>query len=150
MKLNTSSSVISFVRKLEENSIKFYEDLAQRYTESREIFLSFVKENKKNITFVQRTYREGITDVIEGCFSFEGLDTDNYMLKAEIAKNTSYSDLLKMAIEMEEKIQNFYLDTAEKSKSLMADIPRVFERIAQKRDKRKRQLKSLYNKSMEN
>lgn len=41
---------------------------------------------------------------------------------------------------MGEKIQKFYLDSAEVSKSLMADIPRVFERIAEKREKRKIEL----------
>ena len=44
---------------------------------------------------------------------------------------------------MEEKIQKFYLDSAEVSKSLMADIPRIFERIAEKRDKRKNSLNVL-------
>lgn len=51
---------------------------------------------------------------------------------------------------MEEKIQKYYLDSAEESKSLMADIPRVFERIAKKRDKRMMQLESFYNKLMVN
>jgi len=35
-----------------------------------------------------------------------------------------------MAIEMEGKIQRFYLDAAEVSMSLMADITRAFERTA--------------------
>jgi len=37
---------------------------------------------------------------------------------------------------MEEKIQKIYLNSVEVSKSLMADIPRIFERIAKKRDKK--------------
>ena len=48
---------------------------------------------------------------------------------------------------MEEKIQKFYLGSAKMSKSLLADIPRAFERIAKGRDKRKIQLESIYNKS---
>jgi len=63
---------------------------------------------------------------------------------------TNYTEALKNAIEVEEKIQKYYLNAAEVSRSLMADIPRVFERIAKKRDKRKIQMDSFYNKSMAN
>jgi rubrerythrin len=147
MKLNTASAVISFAKELEENSIKYYENLIQKYAQDKETFLAFIKENKKNIVSVQRVYCEGITDAIEGCFSFEGLDTDNYIFNQKVSADASYSNVLESAIEMEEKIQKFYLDSAEMSKSLLADIPRLFERIAQKRDNRKIQLESIYNKS---
>jgi len=144
MKLNTTSAVISFAKELEDNSVKYYENLIQKYPQNKEIFLSFIKESKKNIVLVQRVYYEGITDAIEGCFSFEGLDTDNYNFDIELLKNTSYSKVLENATKIEEKIQKYYSDSAEMSKSLMADIPRVFERITKKRDKRKIQLKSFY------
>jgi len=142
MKLNTASAVISFAKELEENSIKYYENLIQKYAQDKETFLAFIKENKKNIS-VQRVYYEGITEAIEGCFSFEGLDTDNYIFNQKLSADASYSNVLESAIEMEEKIQKFYLDSAEVSKSLMADIPRLFERIAKKRGKRKIEIKSF-------
>ena len=143
MKLNTASAVISFAKELEENSIKYYENLIQKYAQDKETFLAFIKENKKNIVSVQRVYQEGITDAIEGCFSFEGLDTDNYIFNSELPLHINYTESLKKAREIEEKIQKYYLDAAEVSKSLMADIPRIFERIAEKRDKRKIELESL-------
>jgi len=143
MKLNTASAVISFAKELEENSIKYYEKLIQKFPQDKEIFLSFIKENKKNMISVQRVYQEVITDAIEGCFSFEGLDTNDYKFNTDLPTKTNYTEALKNAIEVEEKIQKFYLDSAEMSKSLMADIPRVFERIAKKRDKRKISLKVL-------
>jgi len=145
MKLNTASAVISFAKELEEKSTRYYENLIQKHTQDKETFLAFIKENKKNIVLVQRTYYEVISDAIEGCFSFEGLDTDNYLFSKEISVDASYSEILKMAIEMEGKIQRFYLDAAEVSMSLMADIPRAFERIAKERDKRKSDLEKIYN-----
>lgn len=144
MKLNTTSAVISFAKELEETSIKYYENLIQKYPQDKETFSSFIKENKKNIVSVQRVYQEVITDAIEGCFSFEGLDTDNYKFKTEVSTDVNYSDVLEKAIKVEEKIQKYYLEVAEVSKSLMADIPRAFERIAKKRDKRKMQLEEIY------
>ncbi len=143
MKLNTASAVISFAKELEENSIKYYENLIQKNTQDKEAFLTFIRENKKNIVLVQRVYYEVISDAIEGCFSFEGLDTDNYTFNTELPIKTSYTETLKNAIEIEEKIQKYYIESAEVSKSLMADIPRAFKRIARKRDKRKIELKSL-------
>lgn len=143
MKLNTASAVISFAKELEENSIKYYENLIQKFSQDNETFLSFIKKNKKNIVLVQRVYYEVITDAIEGCFAFEGLNTDNYSFSIELPKDASYSDVLEKAIKIEEKIQKYYSDSSEVSKSLMADIPRVFERIAKKRKKRKIELKSF-------
>jgi rubrerythrin len=143
MKLNTASAVISFAKELEENSIKYYENLIQKYPQDKETFLAFIKENKKNVVLVQRVYYEVITDAIEGCFAFEGLNTDNYSFSIELPKDASYSDVLEKARKIEEKIQKYYSDSSKVSKSLMADIPRVFEGVAKKRDKRKIELKSL-------
>jgi hypothetical protein len=47
------------------------------------------------------------------------------------------------AIGIEEKIKKFYEDAAEQSKSLMADVPRAFVRIAAKRGERIAKLKAL-------
>jgi len=145
MGLNTASEVISFAKKLEENGAKLYEDLAQRHAEDSETLLSFAKENKKNIVQIERAYYGVITDAIEGCFAFN-VDTDKYTFKTELAEKTNYSDALERAVEMEDKIIKFYSDAAEQSKSLMADVPRAFRMIANKRNSREPKLRSLLNK----
>jgi len=38
MKLNTASTVISFAKELEENSIKYYENLIQKFSQDNEPF----------------------------------------------------------------------------------------------------------------
>lgn len=143
MELNTASETVSFARELETESAKFYENLAQRYLEGREIFLSFAKENNKNIVQTERAYFGVISDAIEGCFSFKGIDTDNYSIETTLSEGRSYADALNMAVALEEKIVKFYVDAAEVSKSLMADVPQAFERIAKKRNERILKLKSL-------
>ena len=95
------------------------------------------------MVLVQRVYYEVISDAIEGCFSFGGLDTDSYSFGIELPKDVNYADVLVKAIKIEEKIQKYYSDSAEMSKSLMADISRGFERIAEKRVKRIIQLNHL-------
>jgi rubrerythrin len=142
MKLQTASSVISFAKSLEDESARFYEGLAQRYTQGKDIFLSFAMENKKNIVQIERAYYGVITDAIEGCFAFN-IKPDAYTVETTLVKAASYSDALGKAIELEEKIGRFYSDAAEQSKSLMADVPRAFTLIARKRSDRIAKLKSL-------
>lgn len=145
MELNTASQVISFARKLEEDGVRFYEGLAQRDIEDGETWLSFVKENRKNIIQIERTYYEVITDAIEGCFSFK-INPDGYTLETELAENARYSDALNQAVKMEEKITEFYSTAAEQSKSLLADLPRIFTMVAKKRGNRISMLRSLLHK----
>lgn len=140
--LHTAAEVLTLAKKLENESAKFYQDLSRRYTKDEDVFLSFVKENGKNIVQVERTYYEVITDAIESCFAFN-VNPDEYTFKTELAEEVSYSDALDKALEMEEKIVNFYSDAAEQSKALMADIPRTFAMVAKKRSNRGPKLRSL-------
>ena len=142
MKLQTTSLCISFARGLEEQSAKFYQGLSQRYTEGEDIFLSFAMKNKKNGAQIERVYYEVITDAIEGCFAFE-IDSGEYEIDTSLEDKASYADALTKAIEIEEKMKRFYEDAAEQSKSLMADVPRVFVRIATKRGERIAGLEAL-------
>jgi len=142
MKLQTASSCISFAKGLEEQSAKFYQGLSQRYAEGEDIFLSFAMKNKKNGVQIERVYYEVITDAIEGCFAFE-IDSGEHEIDTSLEDKASYSDALAKAIEIEEKMKRFYEDAAEQSKSLMADVPRVFVLIATKRGERIAKLEAL-------
>ena len=147
MELNTAAAVIRFATEVEEKSAEFYEDCAKKYKESSEIFLSFVRENKKNVTFVKRTYYGVITDALEACFSFKGLRVDEYLFEAELGERTSLSEILKMSMEMENKIQEFYQRAGELSESLLADVPRALKKVAEKRNERKQKLESLLDRA---
>ena len=144
----TASAIISFTEKLEDSSSAFYGDLAERWSENKETFLNFVKESGKNKTSIVRTYRETITDALEAGFSFEGLHLRDYAVKTTWAEDADYTDDLGIAIELEEKACKFYLDVAERSKSLLATIPRAFKRVAKRRDARKLELQSMLDASM--
>jgi len=144
MKLQTASEVINFAEKLEDESAKFYEDLSKRYTESKEIFLSFAKENGKNTMQIERAYYGVISDALEGCFAFN-MDPEECTFQTKLAEKASYSDALNRAIEIEEKTLRFYSNAAEQSRPLIPDVARVFGLIAKKRSQRILQLKSLLN-----
>lgn len=142
MKLHTASETISFVKELEENLAKFYEDLSQRYSKDKDVLLSFSKENKKYVTQIQRVYYSVITDAIEGGYAFD-LDSSEYTFETDLPENASYLDAIDKVLEIEKKMVEFYTVAAEQSMSLMADIPRNFKIVARKRKDRIQQLKSL-------
>ncbi len=143
MKSPTASAVISFAVKLEEDSGNFYEQLAQRWANSSETLTPFSTQNRKNKTAVQRAYYGVISDALEGCFAFADLDTEDYLIDTKLSQDESYADSLHRAIGIEDRIMAFYLDAAMPAKSLLADVPRIFERIASKRKERLLKLKEL-------
>ncbi len=140
MNLHTASEVISLARKLETDSARFYEHLAEENAEVTDVLRSFVKENAKNVIQVETAYYSVISDAIEGGFAF---DMDPEIYASDIAVSHKLNKDLGKAVELEEKIMKFYSDAATQSKSLLADVPRNFTLIARKRADRIVQLKTL-------
>lgn len=137
MKLSTMAAVMSFVSRLENDSASFYEAQAGKYPELKETFLKWVKENKRFEKQVKQTYFGVITDTLESNFSFGDLDTDDYALENTLPDDAIESQAMEKACALEETISSFYLNAAQCSEGLMADIPRLFRKIAQKRDERR-------------
>jgi rubrerythrin len=141
MRLNTTSQAISLLRELETKSAAFYQSMAEKHSGEEAVFTGFVKENRKNISTIERTYFGVITDALEGCFAFD-IDPQDYDFQGTMP-NGNLAEDLSTALEMEGRITRFYVDAATQSKSLMADIPRVMERIARARAERQNKLKVL-------
>jgi rubrerythrin len=142
MTISTCSGAISLSRELENGSAKFYEELSKKFEKDKDLFLAFAKENAKYVTQIERAYYGVITDAIEGCFAFD-LNAEDYQVRSALPKDASYSNALKEALAIEEKILKFYQVAAEQSKHLMADIPRNFTLVAKKRRERIPKLNAL-------
>ena len=145
MVINTCSQVMSLAKELENESADFYRNLSQKFGKEKDLFLSFAEENGNYVTQIERAYYGVITDAIEGCFAFN-IVPEKYSFKRELSEKTALSDALKKALEIEEKMVQFYSDAAEQSKSLMADVPRSFKMVAKKRGSRQTTLRSLLEK----
>ena len=143
----TASAIMSFAEKLEDDSSAFYEKLAARFDEGREVFLGFAKESKKNKTHLIRTYQETISDALEATFSFGGLELAEYDFEAALAKGTGFREALEMALGIEEHAAELYSQIAEQAQALLATIPRAFLRVAKKRRARKEILQSLLDRA---
>ena len=147
MEINTAAALITYISKIEQESAMLYEKLAKKHEELRETFLSFVKENKKNETNIKRAYYSVISDALEACFSFGGLNADNSLSQPIVDEGTSLSEVLRFSIDLEERIEKFYSKAANQSKALMADLPRVLEHVAKLRNKRRMKLRVLLDKT---
>ena len=139
----TAAAIVSFCEELEDKSSAFYDELAERWAENRETFQGFSKGGGKNKTWVVRTYQETISDALEASYAFEGMDLGDYVVETALAEGAGYADALKIALALEEKACEFYLEVAERSESLLATIPMAFKRVARKRNTRKAKLQSL-------
>ncbi len=148
MIINTCSGAISFARELENESANLYQNLSERFTKDKDVFLSFAKENGEYITQIERAYYGVISDALEGCFAFH-INPEEYAIRTDLAEKASYAEALGRALEIEEKIIKFYSDAAEQSKSLMADVPRAFKMVVKKRSNRYSTIKSLLSKKDE-
>jgi hypothetical protein len=142
MKLHTASETLSFIRELEEKAAKFYEDLASRFPENGEDFLSFAKENRKYNKQIQMAYQSVITDAIEGCYAFD-LESDNYSFETDLPQDAGLADAARKALAIEDKIVGCYSDGADQSMSLLADVPRNFKIVVRKRSNRIEKLNAL-------
>jgi hypothetical protein len=141
MRLSTASETISFLRELETKSAAFYDSMAKAHSAEEALFLNLAKENRKNISNIERTYSEVITDALEGCFAFD-IDRSEYEIPDSTAKG-NYVEDLTASMGMEERITRFYVAAAAQSKCLMADVPRVMERIVKLRAGRQKRLAEL-------
>jgi hypothetical protein len=142
MILHTAAEGITLARKLETESASFYQTLAQKYPSQAAFFQGLAEDNKKNIILFERSYYGVITDAIEGCFAFN-LESDKYVLDTTLKDNLSQAEAVNKAIQIEESIIGFYTEAAEQSRPLMADVPRSFNLIANKRKSRLIKLNTL-------
>jgi len=140
---STTSTIIYFAENLEEQSSIFYEELAKKFANKKDTFMSFAKESRTNKISIIRTYQETVTDAFETGFSFENLNLSEFNIDIKITKNDNLSDMLRKAIELEEKMIKFYTVVAEKSKTLLGAISTDLSRIAEKRYKRKLKLEEI-------
>ena len=147
MDLTTVSSVLNVYERLEDQTAKFYEELAEndRYSKEMEMFLDLAKDSRRQKDRVLRAYRECVTDILEVGFSLTGLREVDYQLKRELNRDASLNDVLRAAIDLEENGRRFCQDVSSRGRALLADISREFERAARRKEERKVRLESLLN-----
>lgn len=135
MLIHTASEGISFARGLENAAAEFYEAIAARFEDLREVAQAVAEEDRKFSRHVQRVYQEVITDAIEASYCLN-LETTDYKLPIETLEISSAHSALGIALELEEVIVRYYSDAHEQAGILLADITRALGLIVRKRKER--------------
>lgn len=145
MELKTASELVQFVAGLEENLARFYELLAEKYPQGRELFFALAKEGWRNKAQIERVYYEVVSDALETGFSFAELKAEGLKFEPVLAavQAQDYSTALKLAFGLELRLQEFYAAAAERAKLLLADLPRVLADLSRKRAQRRQRLAAL-------
>jgi rubrerythrin len=139
----TASAIMSYTETLEEQTASLYERMAEKFGRDSEVLQKFAKDSEKNKVLLVRTYQETISDALEATFSFEGLELIEYNMEGAVAEGTNYREALEIALKTEEDTAALYTKIAELSRSLLATIPRAFDRVAKKRKQRMEVLQEL-------
>jgi hypothetical protein len=143
MRLQTASETLSYMEQLQNQASAFYKTIIEKYGEDEEVYKTFIKENKRFTSDIMFSYRSVISDALEGCYAFD-LESDDFVLDAELGSSSSYKDAIAKALAMEEKMIALYETGAEQSADLLADVPRAMLRVVKKINKtRVPKLKSL-------
>lgn len=142
--LNTASGLIEYYTKYEDRIKSFYETLAEdeRCAANKELFRSMAEESENHKKEVLRAYYEVITDAIEACY-IRPLDETKYEVDTEITPEMTYADILRKAVDIEEKSGGFCAEAYRCTSGLLADISVAFRRVSRWKAKRAEKLKEL-------
>ena len=139
----TASAVISFCSDWEDAAARFYQTLSTCFDGQAQLFGAMAAECVKHKALIQRTYQETVTDALETGYSFEGLNLQEYVVDLSLAPDADLNAAIDVAVALEKRAIAFYEDVARRSQSLLATIPRAFERVAQRRSERLSELEAM-------
>ncbi len=141
MKLSTFGAVLRFAIDLEEAAAKRYANIAPPQAQAAATLSALAGDSQKRAQMLTRVRQENITEMI--LEPITDLDGDDYQTEPGPTDEKDFAGFLQMALESEERAQRFYLDSAVKAKFLLAEVGRIFERLARENGERQAKLRAL-------
>lgn len=141
MSLKNFGGVLEYAIELEKNDADFFRKAAENpdCSELQELLERFEREDRKNVKALTRARQENVTEMI--LEPVQGLDEQDYLGERPDPASMSRADVLDAVGRLEDNAQRFYLEAAERIKSL-SDVGRTFQRLAKKRKARSENLKN--------
>ena len=142
MPLTNFGAILNFAETLEKEDTEFYRnaeaaDVAEAY---RILFEMFVREGKKNLSLVQRTRRENVTEMI--LEPIRDLTRTNYQEPIPEIGNLDLESMLVAAMALEERAVRYYTDAGKKIRAL-PEVSRALKTLGKKRSQRITQMQRL-------
>ncbi|HSO19585.1 MAG TPA: hypothetical protein VLT88_09020 [Desulfosarcina sp.] len=135
MPLTTFGAILNFAESLENADMQFYTRAAAAdgCAAQADFFAKAAAESGKNISLVQRTRRENVTEMI--LEPIQGLTRGSYQTAAGDAAAMDCPSMLAASVALEERAIRYYGDAADKIRAL-PEVSRVLKTLAKKRVKR--------------
>jgi len=135
--------IIQFAIEREIESMNFYTRASQRVKLSgtKELFEDFAKQEEKHKQKLE-AYREGKI-VLAKIQSIPDLKISDYLVDTELTPQSSYADILRVAMKREERSVKLYTDLKEKNED--KGLVELFTFLVQEEMKHKLYLEKLYD-----
>lgn len=141
MELSTFGAIMGFASKRMGYSVDIYQAALERARDPvlKEIFQALLGEEKKNYSAMEQSRRENVTEMI--LEPITGLHQEDYEFDMKLSDQATDADLLRIALNLEEKEKKFFNDSS--AKVPLPEVTRIFRKIAQKKEKNLDKLKAL-------
>jgi rubrerythrin len=142
MPLTNFGAILNFAEKVEQEDMEFYRQASSSAAAEpyRLLFEMFFREGKKNISLVQRTRRENVTEMI--LEPIRDFVRERYQEPVVDVEGMDLPAILSSADAVENRAIRYYSDAAEKI-SALPEVSRALKTLAKKRTKRLGQVKNL-------
>ncbi len=135
MELATFGAIMTFALALEKQAVEYFDEAARG--DLQELFVDLAKSARKRAVRMERSRREGITEMI--LEPITGMNGDDYRL--ELSSDGDETELLDQAIGLVETAIQFYQDAADKIP--VREVARTCQRMAEESVKQKTKLLGL-------
>ena len=141
MALSTFGAIMGFAAEMVQRTETFYKTMVQMAKNPivGEALQVLLEEERKNYSLMERTRRENVTEMI--LEPIAGLDQSDYEIEMKGMDQTEDSDLMKMALILEERERRFFSEVSDKVP--LPEVGRIFRKVAQKKERSLAKLKTL-------
>lgn len=142
MPLTNFGAILNFAETLEREDLGYYRQASMNAGSStdRNLFETFVSDGKKNISLIQRTRRENVTEMI--LEPIRDFTRDRYQISVGDTEGIRSKATRSSAISLETRAVRYYTDAAEKIRAL-PEVSRALKALAKKRAKRLGRVETL-------
>ncbi len=141
MALSTFGAIMGFAAEMMKKAGETYEALSEKARDPvlKASLKELAGEAAKNHSLMEKTRRENVTEMI--LEPITGLEQEHYGVDLEGASQAEDTDLLKIALLLEERSKRFFVDAS--SKVPLPEVARIFRKVGQKKEENLTKLQNL-------
>jgi rubrerythrin len=145
MDFESFEDLINFAIEKEKDAVSFYQDASRQetYAGAKEAFEEFAKAERKHQSMLEG-FLKGEFKISDYAFKWiPDMKRSDYLVDMEYKKGMHYEDMLRLAMQREEKSLKLYNELEKKTEK--QDLVTLFKMLSQEEAKHKLALETLYD-----